>query len=79
MNIFQKLKDLRAADRAAIKNSEALLQEVERTDPAVDARHQTALRRLKESTEQARKLKDADRRNHYSEGLTRSFQERAAQ
>lgn len=78
MKLFKKLRELRAADHAAIENSRALLDEVTRTDPEVDEMHATALQRLRESTEQARKLKDADRRNHYSEGLTKSFRGRPA-
>lgn len=78
MNFFRKLRELRAADHAAIKNSEAVLEETLRTDPRVDEQHEHALRRLEEATEQARRLKDADRRNHYSEGLTKSFQGRTA-
>lgn len=78
MKIFKKFRDLRAADHAAIENSKALLEEVERTDPEVDEMHQTALQRLHESTQQALRLKDADRRNHYSEGLTKSFRGRTA-
>ena len=78
MKIFKRLRALREADHAAIENSNAITAEVERTDPEIDRRHQTALARLGESTEQARKLKDADRRNHYSEGLTKSFRGRTA-
>lgn len=78
MKIFKRLRALRDADHAAIENSNALTAEVERTDSEIERRHQTALARLGESAEQARKLKDADRRNHYSEGLTKSFQGRTA-
>jgi hypothetical protein len=78
MKFFKKLRALREADHAAIQNSEALLQEIERTESEVDAHHEIALQRLTESTEQARRLKDADRRNHYSEGLTKSFRGRTA-
>lgn len=78
MNLFKRLRALREADRAAIENSRALAEEISRTDPEIDERHETALQRYDESTEQARRLKDADRRNHYSEGLTQSFQGRTA-
>ena len=78
MKIFKKLRDLREADRAAIKNSEALLQETIRTEPEVEKGHEVALVRHREATEQARLLKDADRRNHYSESLTKSFRGRTA-
>lgn len=78
MNLFKKLRALREADHAAIQNSKALAEEICRTDEEVDQRHETALQRLEESTEQAARLKDADRRNHYSEGLTQSFRGRTA-
>jgi phosphate uptake regulator len=73
MKLFTKLRALRDADHAAIRNSKALAEEIIRTDPEVDEAHETALQRLEESTEQARRLKDADRRNHYSESLTHAF------
>lgn len=73
MKFFKKLRALREADHAAIENSRKLAHEIDRTDPEVDEAHETALQRLEESTEQARRLKDADRRNHYSESLTHAF------
>lgn len=78
MKLFSKLRALREADHAAIENSRAILEEVDRTESEVDEMHATALERLRESTEQALRLKDADRRNHYSEGLTKSFRGRTA-
>jgi hypothetical protein len=78
MKFFKRLRDLREADHAAIRNSRAVLAEIERTEPEVDEQHETALARLNESAEQARRLKDADRRNHYSQGLTESFRGRTA-
>lgn len=78
MKLFSKLRALREADHAAIENSKAILEEVARTDPEVDEMHETALQRFHESTQQALRLKDADRRNHYSEGLTKSFRGRTA-
>jgi phosphate uptake regulator len=76
--LFRKLAGLREADRAAIQNSKALLEEAHRTDPAVDAEHEEALRRLREATEQANRLKSMDKQNHYSESLTQSFRGRTA-
>lgn len=82
MKFFRKfraqLKESIEANKAAEENSHALLKELDRTEPHVDEQHDTALRRLRESETQARRLRDADRRNHYSEGLTRSFQGRTA-
>ena len=78
MKFFKKLRALREADHAAIENSRAVVEEINRTDQAVDEQHEIALQRLTESTEQARQLKNADRRNHYSEGLTKSFRGRTA-
>lgn len=63
-------------DAPAMNRSKELLEELERTEPEIDRRHEVALERLTESAEQARKLKDADRRNHYSESLTHAFRGR---
>jgi phosphate uptake regulator len=76
--LFKKLAGLREADRAAIENSKALLEETHRTDPDVDREHELALKRLKEASEQARRLKAMDAKNHYSESLTKSFRGRTA-
>ena len=78
MKIFKRLQKLREEDRAATKNSHDLLEELDRTESHVDAEHKEALSWLRKSEKQARRLKDADQRNHYSEGLTESFQGRPA-
>lgn len=72
------LQQRRAEDTAAIENSKALVEEMDRTDPEVDQLHRVALERLEESTQQAQRLKAADRRNHYSESLTHAFRGSAA-
>lgn len=73
MKFFKRIKELREEDRAATDNSNALLDELDRTESHVEEQHRAALTQLKESKKQATQLKDADRRNHYSEGLTKSF------
>ena len=60
-------------DRAAIKNSNALREEVERTDPHVTAQHAQALEKLGQATERSHRLKAMDAQNHYSESLTYSM------
>lgn len=78
MSIFRRLRDLRAADHAAIENSNALSQEMDRTGPDVEQMHRTAQQKLREAEEQARRLQAADHRNHYSESLTHAFRGRPA-
>jgi t-SNARE complex subunit (syntaxin) len=77
MKFFRKFREQFEASMAdnhkAIESSQALLDELDRTEHHVDKQHQDALHRLNKSENQARRLKDADRRNHYSEGLTKSF------
>jgi len=78
MNFFRRIKELRAEDRVAIENSQALLEEAVRTDPHVEEMHRLAQEKLREAEEQARRLQAADHRNHYSESLTHAFRGRTA-
>lgn len=78
MKFFKGLQRRREADRAAISNSLAVLEEMIRTDPEVDRNHEDALLRLVESSAQAQQLRSANRRNHYSESLTKAFRGRPA-
>jgi hypothetical protein len=78
MKFFKSIKMLREENREATKNSRALMEELDKTESVVDDQHKEALARLDESKKQARILKSADQKNHYSEGLTRSYQERMA-
>lgn len=78
MKIFKRLQELREADRAATRSSRAVVEEISRTDSHIEKQHEVALARLRESTEQAELLQAADRRNHYSESLTRAFRGRTA-
>jgi len=76
MKFFKKLHVLREENREATQNSQALLDELARTESEVDQQHTEALTQLRESKQQAVRLRDANRRNHFSEGLTKSFQGR---
>ena len=71
--LLRKFLGTREQDRVAINNSHALREEVERTDPHVDAEHERALELLCQATERSRKLKAMDAQNHYSESLTHSM------
>lgn len=73
MKFFKQLRKLREEDRVATKNSNALLEELDRTESIIDKQHEEALTQLNESKKRAKKLRDADERNHYSEGLAKSF------
>jgi predicted nucleotide-binding protein (sugar kinase/HSP70/actin superfamily) len=78
MKFFKKLNVLREENREATANSQALLEELDRTESDIDDQHKAALTQLQESKVQAVRLRDANRRNHFSEGLTKSFQGRTA-
>lgn len=78
MKFFRKLREQVAENQAAEQNSQALLDELDRTEPQVDELHEIAVERLNESVQQAKRLKDADRRNHYSESLTYAMRGRMA-
>jgi ABC-type transporter Mla subunit MlaD len=78
MKFFKKLKRQREESFAAIKQSQELLDKLAETEPEVEELHNVALRQLAESKKQACRLRDADRRNHYSEGLTQSYREKLA-
>lgn len=73
MKLFKQLKLMREENLAATRNSQALVEELDRTAQNVEEQHKEAVDQLKESKKRALILKDADRRNHYSEGLTKSF------
>lgn len=76
MRLFDKIRKLGEADRAATENSRALLEDLERTESHVQAQHEVALNQKKRAEKQAIQLKAADRRNHYSESLTYAYRGR---
>jgi len=71
MNFLRKLSELRAANASATQATEALLEQA-------DLDHITALEMRERTAGLADKLVAADRRNHYSESLTKSFRGRTA-
>lgn len=78
MKFFRKLREQVEENLAATQNSQDLLAELDRTEQDVDKLHEIARTRLDESEKQAKRLRDADRRNHYSESLTHAFRGRTA-
>lgn len=79
MKFFKRLQQNRTADHNAAKVSEALVDEVVRTDAEVDREHQIALIQLDKATKQAWRLRITDHANHYSESLSVAFREGPAQ
>lgn len=73
MNWLRKIRERREADRQAIANSRALLQDMIATEPEDKQRHRQAVQGLVQATEQAKALRATDTRNHYSESLTHAF------
>lgn len=71
MKFLKKLAELRAANEKATETNKVILQ-------AADKDHEAALAMREASAVQASKLRAADRRNHYSESLTQSFQGKPA-
>lgn len=69
--LFRKLSTLREESEKVIVFTEAVKENAERD-------HEAALARLEKAEEQARTLSGMDRRNHYSESLTKAFQGRTA-
>lgn len=66
MKFLKRLAELREANTNATKANTAILQQAE-TD------HEVALDMRDRVIEQAGRLSSGDRRNHYSESLTRAF------
>ena len=73
MRLFKHIHLRRAADEAATENSRALLEETTRSEPEALEMQRRAHELLAAADEQAKRLKDADHRNHYSESLTLAF------
>lgn len=71
--LFRRFIGVVEQDRAAINNSNALREEVERTDPQVTAQHEQALEKLGQATTRSQRLQAMDAQNHYSESLTYSM------
>jgi len=71
--LLRKFHGVKEENQAAIENSNAVAQELERTDPHVDAQHERALELLDLATERSKRLKRMDAENHYSESLTYSM------
>ena len=71
MNFLRRLAEMRATNTAATKATEKVLQQA-------DKDHEVALEMRDRVTTQAGRLKDHDRRNHYSEGLTYSMRGKPA-
>lgn len=78
MKFFRRLWALREDHAVAIRNSKAQLEEVDRTNPAVDHEQAIAIAQLQEAEAQASRLSASDTRNHYSESLTHAFRGRTA-
>lgn len=71
MKFLKRLAELRAINTAATETNQAVLQQA-------DKDHEVALAMREKATKQAGQLTATDRRNHYSESLTQSFQGRIA-
>jgi hypothetical protein len=78
MKFLKTLRALREANTAAAQTSREVLEAADRSTTHIDRSHEHALMRLKQATEQADKLTEADNRNHYSESLTLAFRGRTA-
>jgi hypothetical protein len=78
MNLFKRWREQIEINHVAAKNSEKLLEELDRTEPDIEEQHREALHFLSTTETQARRLRAANHRNHYSEGLTESFRGRPA-
>jgi predicted DNA-binding protein YlxM (UPF0122 family) len=71
--LFRKFHGVKEENQAAANSSNAVSDEIMRTDPHVDAQHERALELLSEATARSRTLKAMDKQNHYSESLTYSM------
>lgn len=71
--LLKKFHGVKEENDAAIESSNALAQELDRTDPHVDEQHKRALQHLQQATERSKRLKRMDAENHYSESLTYSM------
>lgn len=78
MKFFKALRALRDVNTAAAQTSREVLERAETSAPDIDQSHAHALKRLREATEQANQLYEANDRNHYSESLTLAFRGRTA-
>lgn len=72
MILFKKLRALLHENRQAVLHAEATKENADR-----NLKH--AQNRLAQAEDQAQRLSEMDRRNHYSESLTKSFRGRPAQ
>jgi hypothetical protein len=71
MTFWKKLAELREANTSATENTNALLKQA-------DKDHEAALDLRERVVRQAGTLARGDRRNHYSESLTKAFRGRTA-
>lgn len=71
MKFWKKLAELREANTSATEANSALLEKA-------DKDHEAALDLRERSVQQAITLATGDRRNHYSESLTKAFRGRPA-
>jgi hypothetical protein len=78
VKFLTRLRALREVNAEATRTSEKVLEQADRSVPEIDKSYKQALSRLAEATAQANTLSGMDRRNHYSESLTESFQGRTA-
>lgn len=67
--LLRKLLPQHAANKAALERNKTILAVAERDAETAEAIHAQA-------DEQAKKLRQADTRNHYSESLTHAFRGR---
>lgn len=79
MKWLTKIRQLREANTQAAEASKVILAQAKRHGNDADQKLMVALDKLEHATAQARRLNEADQRNHYSESLTHSFRERPAQ
>lgn len=77
MNLF-KFHRRRDEHRAKTETSQQLLAETNRTEPEALEMQRRAQELLAQAEQQAKWLRDADHRNHYSEGLTQSMRGKPA-
>lgn len=71
--LLKNFHGLQEENQAAINSSNAVSEELDRTDPHVEAQHERALKVLSEATARSKRLKAMDAQNHYSESLTYSM------